>query len=76
MAHRTVNSHYLVRTEQFGVPLKFNFQTLRYRVSVRGKDLPQANLAPPDKGRIGQSGAPQTETLISIFCCFSIRFSF
>jgi hypothetical protein len=41
-----------------------------------GETLPWANLAPPDRGRTGQSGGPQTETLISIFCCFSNRFSF
>jgi hypothetical protein len=53
-----------------GVPLKFNFQTLRSRVSARGETLPRANLAPPDRGRIGQSGAPMAETLSSIFCYF------
>jgi hypothetical protein len=32
------------------------------------KTLPLANLAPPSRGRTGQSGAPQSETLTSIFC--------
>jgi hypothetical protein len=80
MAHQTVNNHCPVRTRQSGalsgVPLKFNSQTLRSRVSARDKDLPRANLAPPDRGRTGQSGAPHTEPLISIFRCFSNRFSF
>jgi hypothetical protein len=41
-----------------------------------GETLPRANLAPSDRGRTGQSGAPLAETLSSIFCCFSNRFSF
>jgi hypothetical protein len=74
MAHRTMNSHCPVRTGQtgalYGVPLKFSSRTLRSRVSSQGKDLPRANLAPPDIGRTGQSGAPKPETLVSIFFCF------
>jgi hypothetical protein len=34
------------------------------------------HLAPPDRGRTRQSGAPRPETLFSIFRCFSNRFSF
>jgi hypothetical protein len=41
-----------------------------------GETLPRANLAPSNRGRTGQSDALQTETLISIFCYFSNRFSF
>jgi hypothetical protein len=41
-----------------------------------GETLPRAILAPPDRGRTGQSGAPKPETLTSIFCCFSNRFLF
>jgi hypothetical protein len=32
------------------------------------------HLAPPGRGRTGQSGARRPETLTSIFCCFQIGF--
>ena len=35
-----------------------------------GETLPRAILAPPDRGRTGQSGAPQSETLNYIFYYF------
>ena len=41
-----------------------------------GKPFPWASLAPPGRGRTGQSGAPRPETPFSVFRCFSIRFSF
>jgi hypothetical protein len=39
-----------------------------------GKPFPWANLAPPGRGRTGQSGAPGPETLFSVLCCFQIGF--
>jgi hypothetical protein len=41
-----------------------------------GKPFPWATLAPPGRGCIGQSGAPRPETLFSVLCYFSNRFSF
>jgi hypothetical protein len=38
------------------------------------KPFPLTSLAPPGRGRTGQSGAPRPETLFSIFRCF--RFGF
>jgi hypothetical protein len=35
---------------------------------LEGKGLPRANLAPLDRGRTGQSGAPWPDTLSSVFC--------
>jgi hypothetical protein len=35
-----------------------------------GENPSPANLAPPDRGRTGQSGAPKSETLVSIFLSF------
>jgi hypothetical protein len=58
----------------FGAPLKFDFRTTRSRVSAREKTLPWANLAPPNRGHTEQSGAPQTETLISISAVFQFGF--
>jgi hypothetical protein len=75
-ADGTPDSEQSLSGELSSVPLKFNSQTLHSRVSAQGKILPRANLAPPDRGRTGQSGAPKPETLVSVFCCFSIRFSF
>jgi hypothetical protein len=68
MAHRTVNSHYPVHTGQSGAQsgalsgalLKFHSGTLRSRVSAWGKPFPWASLAPPGRGRTGQSGAHRT----------------
>jgi hypothetical protein len=75
MAHRTVNSHYPVHTGQSGAlsgalsgaPLKFLSETGRSRVSVKGRPLPRASLAPPGRGCTGQSGAPGPETLTLVF---------
>jgi hypothetical protein len=50
-----------------GVPLKFNSQNLRSRVSVEGKPLPWTSLAPLGRGCTGQSGAPGPETLTLVF---------
>jgi hypothetical protein len=52
-----------------GAPLKFHSRTLRSRISAWGNPS-------PGRGRTGQSGTPKSETLFSIFCCFSNRFSF
>jgi hypothetical protein len=79
MAHRIVNSHCPVRTGRSGAlsgaPLKFDFRTMRSRVSARGKPFPGptwphlTECAPDSPVHTGQSGAPQTETLVSISEC-------
>ena len=65
-----------------GVPLKFISEGCALGFLLLGESLPWTSLAhlaegaPDSPVHTGQSGAPQTETLISIFCCFSNRFSF
>jgi hypothetical protein len=41
---------------------------------LRGETLPQASLAPPDRGHTGQSYVPKPETLTSISAVFQIGF--
>jgi hypothetical protein len=88
MAHRTVNSHCPVHIGQSGAlsgalsgaPLKFHSGTLRSRVSAWGNPSPGpawphlVEGAPDSPVHTGQSGAPKSEAIFSIFCCFSSVF--
>jgi hypothetical protein len=58
------------------VPLKFNSRTARSRVSAQGERPSSGQAGPTSRGCTGQSDTPKPETLVSIWCCFSIRFSF
>jgi hypothetical protein len=68
-AHRTVRCTVRCAT-------KIHFWNWRSRVFCSRKAFAWASLAPPGRGRTGQSGAPRPETLFAVFSCFSNRFSF
>jgi hypothetical protein len=58
------------------VPAIIQFSELCALGFLRGNRSSPGQAGPTDRGHTGQSGAPRSETLSSVFFCFSSPFSF